>query len=201
MKRIGVTQRLGTTKHGELRAQLDVNLINFINKCGYYPIIIPYYHENNHKKSLQKLLKWIKLIKLSGIVLSGGDDIGKYILRDRAEQLLIKYSIKNKIPLFGICRGMQIIGKYFKSSLIKVNKHVNNNHLILKKNKSVKVNSYHNYSLKRCPKNFEIEFMSADGKIESMISKDKKIYACMWHPERYKKFKDLDINNFKKIFS
>ena len=43
--------------------------------------------------------------------------------------------------------------------------------------------------------------MSADGKIESMISKDKKIYACMWHPERYKKFKDLDINNFKKIFS
>ena len=49
---------------------------------------------------------------------------------------------------------MQIIGKYFKSSLIKVNKHVNNNHLILKKNKSVKVNSYHNYSLKRCPKKF-----------------------------------------------
>ena len=186
MKRIGVTQRLGTTKHGELGAQLDVNLINFINKCGYYPIIIPYYHENNHKKSLQKLLKWIKLIKLSGIVLSGGDDIGKYILRDRAEQL-IKYSAAN--TSICICRGMQIIGKYFKSSLIKVNKQVNNNHLILK-NKSVKVNSYHNYSL-RCPKNFEIEFMSADGKIESMISKDKKIYACMWHPERYKKFKDL----------
>ena len=59
-------------------------------------------------------------IKLSGIVLSGGDDIGKYALRDKSEILLIKYSLKKKIPIFGICRGMQIISKYFKINLKKV---------------------------------------------------------------------------------
>ena len=49
-------------------------------------------------------------------------------------------------------------------------------------------------------KNFEIEFVSNDGSIESIISKSKKIYACMWHPERYKKFKKPDIKNLKKLF-
>ena len=59
------------------------------------------------------------------------------------------------------------------------------------------MNSFHKYSLKNCPKDFSIEFKSLDGNIESIKSNDKKIYACMWHPERYKKFKKTDIINFK----
>jgi len=134
-------------------------------------------------------------------VLSGGDDIGKFILRDYCENLIIKFALKKKIPIYGICRGMQILGKFFNVKLLKVKNHVNVNHKIFSKNNVNLVNSYHNFTLAKCPKNFEIEFMSADEKIESMISKDKKIYACMWHPERYKKFKRLDIRNFKKFFS
>ena len=62
------------------------------------------------------------------------------------------------------------------------------------------MNSFHNFSLKNCPKNFNIEYKALDGNIESIESKQKKIYACMWHPERYNKFRKSDKIKFKKIF-
>ena len=152
------------------------------------------------KNSLKKLSIWLNGIKLSGIVLSGGEDIGKYKLRDNSEKFLINYSIKKRIPIFGICRGMQIIGSYFGVKLKKVKNHVNTLHTIYSNKRRFTVNSYHNLSLKKCPANFSIEFKSLDGNIESIQSKTKKIYACMWHPERYKQFKKIDIKYFKNLF-
>ena len=199
MKIIGVSQRLGISKFGELRAQVDTRLLNFISKCGYVPVPIPYY-DLPKKTSLIKLSIWLRRIKLSGIVLSGGEDIGKYKLRDNSEKFLINYSIKRRMPIFGICRGMQVIGSYFKVKLKPVKNHVNTLHTVCSNKRRFKVNSYHNLSLKKCPKNFSIEFKSLDGNIESIQSKTKKIYACMWHPERYKDFKRFDIMKFKKLF-
>ena len=66
---------------------------------------------------------------------SGGDDIGKYKLRDDTEEVLLSYAIKKKIPIFGICRGMQLIGKYFNVKLIKVNNHVKLEHYIFSEKK------------------------------------------------------------------
>ena len=199
MKIIGISQRLEVSKFGELRAQIDIRLLNFISKCGYVPIPIPYFNSTK-KNSLKKLKVWLHSVKLSGLVLSGGEDIGKYKLRDYSEKFLISYSIKKRIPVFGICRGMQIIGSYFRVKLKPVKNHVNTLHTIYSNKKKIKVNSYHNYSLKKCPQNFSIEFKSLDGNIESIRSTTKKIYACMWHPERYKNFKKFDIINFKKLF-
>tara|TARA_Y100000816_G_scaffold97566_1_gene67881 strand:+ start:8412 stop:9014 length:603 start_codon:yes stop_codon:yes gene_type:complete len=199
MKIIGVSQRLEISTHGELRLQIDIRLLNFILKCGYIPIPIPYYNLPN-KKSLKKLTIWLNSVRLSGIVLSGGSNIGEYKLRDCSERLFIKYSLRKKIPIFGICRGMQIIGSYFNVRLKPVKKHINITHTIYSNKEKLKVNSFHKYSLKNCPKNFSVEFRSLDGNIESIKSNDKKIYACMWHPERYKRFKKTDIINFKKLF-
>ncbi len=199
MKIIGVSQRLGISEFGELRAQIDTRLLGFISKCGYLPVPIPYY-DLPKKNSLKKLSIWLNGIKLSGIVLSGGEDIGKYKLRDNSEKFLINYSIKKRIPIFGICRGMQIIGSYFGVKLKKVKNHVNTLHTIYSGKRRFKVNSYHNLSLRKCPSNFSIEFKSLDGNIESIQSKTKKVYACMWHPERYKQFKKIDIKYFKNLF-
>ena len=40
---------------------------------------------------------------------------------------------------------------------------------------------------------------SKDNKIESFLSKDKKILGIMWHPERYKNFRKFDFNIFDLI--
>ena len=201
MLKIAISQRLGFSKHGELRSQIDTRLVDFIFKCGFQPIIIPYFNIKNKTKLKIVMISWLKQIDIDGIVLSGGEDIGKFILRDNTENVLISYVIKKNIPLIGICRGMQVIGNYFNTKLVKVKNHVNINHYVHLGKKKFKVNSYHNYSLENCPKNFNVECFSSDGKIESIMGKTKSIYACMWHPERNKKFNNSDISKFKKIFS
>ena len=199
MKKIGITQRIYISEHGEVRTQIDINLYKFIYSCGYIPIGIPYFNEKKNN-SLIKLKNWLEKTRINGIVLSGGEDIGIFKLRDFSENFLIKYSIKKKIPLFGICRGMQIIGLFFKSKIIRVKNHVQKFHVVYSKKNRITVNSFHNFSLKNCPKNFNIEYKALDGNIESIESKQKKIYACMWHPERYNKFRKSDKIKFKKIF-
>ena len=199
MKKIGITQRIHISEHGEVRTQIDINLYKFIYGCGYIPIGIPYFNEKKNN-SLIKLKNWLEKTRINGIVLSGGEDIGIFKLRDFSENFLIKYSIKKKIPLFGICRGMQIIGLFFKSKIIPVKNHVKKSHAVYSKKNRITVNSFHNFSLESCPKNFNIEYRALDGNIESIESKQKKIYACMWHPERYNKFRKSDKINFKKIF-
>ena len=199
MKKIAVSQRLELSEYNELRCQLDIKLNSFISQCGFLPVPIPYFSSKN-KASINGLKKWMNIIKPHGVVLSGGSDIGKNKIRDVSEKFLINFSIQKKIPLVGICRGMQLIGTYFNSKLIKVRNHVNIRHDIISKSKKMKVKCFHNYSLKTCPKNFEILFKSKDGHIEAIYSKNKKIYACMWHPERNRNFTKQDIKTFKSFF-
>ena len=40
------------------------------------------------------------------------------------QSFLINYSKANKIPLLGICQGMQMLGVKYGSKLIKVKNHV-----------------------------------------------------------------------------
>ena len=199
MKMIAVSQRVEVSKHKEIRPQLDINFFNFISSSGYIPVPIPYYSYDK-KKSNFFLRKWLNEIKPHGIVLSGGENIGTNKFRDTAEYFLINFSKKHDIPILGICRGMQILAKYFGSKLYKVKNHVNKNHLIKSQNKKVIVNSFHNLAIKSCPKNFKIKFKAEDGVIESIYSTNYRMEGWMWHPERYKKFKSFDIKLFKRLF-
>ena len=99
MKIIGVTQRIVVSNHGEVRTQVDTRLFKFIFECGYLPIPIPYFNEKK-KKSIKKLKVWTDKTNLNGIVLSGGEDVGIFKLRDFSENFLIKYSIKKKNSYF-----------------------------------------------------------------------------------------------------
>ena len=199
MKVIAISQRIEKSKYNEIRCQLDIRLIDFIVKCGLVPTPIPYFSETK-KNSNYHLKKWIESHNLGGIVLSGGSDIGENRIRDNSEKYLLKYSLKNNIPVIGICRGMQMIGKFFGIKLKKVKGHVNKDHFVYSSKDKVKVNSYHNYSIKSCPINFKILYKTLDGNIEAMISKNKRIYGCMWHPERNRVFNEKDVKIFKTIF-
>ena len=48
--------------------------------------------------------------------------------RNKVEKSIIKFSIKNKIPLLGVCRGMQLVNIYFGGK-IRLKNHMRTNHI------------------------------------------------------------------------
>jgi len=198
MKKIIITQRQDFNKKTyELTDSINIQLIRFVENLGYMPILI-----SNSKKNLHI---YLKDLMPNGIILSGGGNAFKMDERTKIETELIKYSIKKKIPLLGICRGAQQINRFFNGAQKKIANHVRKNHKIRFVNNfynQIYVNSFHNYGFDKnsLSKNLKILGLSDDEIVEYFVHKKYKIFGIMWHPERYKKTKTIDIKIFHKIF-
>ena len=193
-KNIAVTMRYDYFyNRKELRNGIDFNLINWIYKLGFTPHLVP-----NDLRYFNK----IKKKKIHGFILSGGNDTNLKKTRTILENKILYFSKKKKIPVLGICHGMQIMNKFEGGNLKKVKNHVNIRH---KLKNSVdgypnEVNSFHNYSISKLGKNFEILSKSYDGEIKAISHKHYKWLGWMWHPEREKKFNKVLIKKAKSFF-
>lgn len=197
-KIVAVTQSIEfVSQRNEYRDYVDNKLIKWINDCGYNVILISNFfkQENSkYKNQKKKLLKFLEIFKISGFVLSGGNNIGQYSMRDEVEKTVLSYATKKKIPVLGICRGLQMINYFYSGVNTTVRNHANISHNIyLSKNKKklFKVTCYHNYGIKSLAKNFIITHKSDDNFIEGIRHEYLKIQGWMWHPERE--------NNINKI--
>ena len=134
----------------ELRNGIDFNLINWIYKLGFYPHLIPndlrYFDIIKKKK------------KFNGFILSGGNNTNIKKTRTILENKILNLSKRKKIPVLGICHGMQIMNKLEGGNLKRVKNHVKKYHKL--RNNSMgypnKVNSFHDYSISKLGKNFDI---------------------------------------------
>ena len=205
MKFVGVTQRLVYDKKTKsFKDALDKDLVNFLNKIGYIAIPIPNIKLSN--RSISKILNFFKnKIKIKGFIFSGGEDLNKNKERYKIEKFIYNFCYKEKIPLIGICRGLQMIAHLNNTKLSKVKNHIAKRHTIfyknLNKNTQREVNSFHNFKINFCPKDFKITYSSNDDVIEGIKHKSLPISAVMWHPEREKKYHKQDIKDFKKILT
>lgn len=198
MHKILITQDINFDKKRKtFYDQLDIRLIKTLYRIGFKPITISNFYRNPSK--------FIEKLNIKGIVLSGGSDLGKFTLRDNNEIKLISYGIKKKIPILGICRGMQIINKYYNGGLIKIEDHVRKSHLIVNfssKNKAI-VNSYHNFAIdmNKMSKDLKpVYICKKDSSVESFLHNKELILGIMWHPEREKVLKKFDKKIIKKFF-
>ena len=197
MNIIGISQNIKISSYNKLEDTLDQNITILLKFCKLLPI--PISNKLIDEKNNHHLYSFLNKIPLSGILLSGGNDLGSFPDRDNTELNLINYAIQKSIPILGICRGMQAIAQWAGVGLKKVNGHSNSNHLISGQ-KNYEVNSYHNFSIKTCPKDFNITAKSMDGEIEAIKHKKYALEGWMWHPEREEEYKIQDIKNIKRIF-
>ncbi len=186
MKKILITQRIIESKN-YLRDAIDHDLVKFVIMIGFCPILVP----NVLVASEKQLNNWMKIINPCGLVLSGGNDLKEFKSRDMLEQKLIKLFIKKNKPILGICRGAQIIARFFNNDVVKIKDHVSKCHFLLTKKNFFSnnyVNSYHNFGIKKLNNKFEIlAKCKKDNTIEAFRHTSYKILGIMWHPERFKK--------------
>lgn len=139
---------------------------------------------------------------VAGIILSGGNDVKEKnsdkasAIRTAYDRKLLQLAVHKRIPLFGVCFGMQLIGCAFGGLLGKVIGHVSTHHQVDVASgeveetgypKELKVNSYHNYCLKgpfQSKNGLKSLYVDSDGNVEAIGNDDGSIMGTMWHPER-----------------
>lgn len=205
MKKIVYTQRIEVVEsYNEIRDCTDRRIAEFISACGFMPIPLP---------NISWLAEdYIKEIKPDGIILTGGNSLVRYgggaPERDDMDKCLIGLSVKNSIPLYGFCRGMQSVLDYFGEQLIDVDGHV----AVRQKINGVKdeilgdfcreVNSFHKQACVKI-ENSDLCVLakSADGVIKAVKHNKYMLLGTMWHPERENPFNDADIEMVKNFIA
>lgn len=162
------------------------------------------------------------LERLDGILMSGGGDLNPLycnedpipelqdvnVERDMYDLMLLRLAIARQMPIFGICRGMQLIAVAFGGTLFQ-DIYAQNTHSLIKHSQSVAreypshrittvegsrvyacvgavsaVNSIHHQAVKTVPSTFVATAYSADGIIEAIESTVyPTIWGVQWHPE------------------
>lgn len=174
---------------------VDHYWIRYFEKYNFFFQSVPN-SISNLKKIFQTYRKIDLIILPGGNNLNGKDKLSK--IRMTIEKKILSFGIKNNIPVIGVCRGMQVINKYFGGKIKKINDHMNTNHEVFFekeffKKKKLKVNSFHNFCIpeKFMARKFIIFAKDKMQNIEMFKHTEMKIYGVMWHPEREKDYKNL----------
>lgn len=162
---------------------------------------------------------------IDGIMLTGGGDIDPLLfgeepliqsgeispLRDASELALCKEAFERDLPIFGICRGTQIInivtgGGLYQDIFVQTGttlKHVQQaprhygTHSVFVEEgtklsqlwgkESIRVNSMHHQSISIPGEGFVVAARSADGLAEAIEHREKPfVVGVQWHPESMK---------------
>lgn len=187
-----------------------------ILQAGGLPIILPLKAEDDELLQLCDMC--------NGFLFTGGQDVDPAVYgaeksrwcgmpnhdRDVLETRIFAYALEKDKPVFGICRGIQLINALLGGTLYQdlpaeyegskeVEHHMKppydvpchqvtvpeNTPLWQLLRKSIlKVNSYHHQAIKELARTLKAMAISEDGLIEAVYMPDKRfIQAVQWHPE------------------
>lgn len=199
---------------------LSLNKTNYekISEYGGLPVVLPNLCDEDEIKALAE--------KLDGLLLTGGVDIDPILFgeephkdlgevspsRDYFEMTIAKEMLKLNKPIFGICRGSQILnvatngtiyqdiyaqneGEFLQHLQKAPREHaahfvqVEEDSMLYEivKAKEIKVNTFHHQAVKNVGEDMKVSSRANDGVVESIESgKHKFALGVQWHPEYLK---------------
>ncbi len=197
MKRVAITQRVDViAERGERRDALDQRWHGFLAACGLSALILP----NNAQVAAALLASE----KIEGVILSGGNDLARFggnvPERDATEIMAVDFAAQQKLPVIGICRGMQFLADISGEPPVAITGHAGTRHPItLTQGGAREVNSYHHYGILTLPTGWHAMAAANDGSIEWMAK--EKMHGIMWHPEREPTPAMEDVKLFRELFA
>lgn len=203
---VAVTQRIDSVAgRAELRDALDQRLVQWLVYAGFLPVAVPNTLSDTGHPSEQTLEAWLQAVQPGALILSGGNDVGEYPARDATERYLLSWAKGKRVPVLGICRGLQMMSVWAGVDLVKKEGHVGTRHQLAvharKDEWPANVNSYHNWGLASCPDGFDVVALAEDGSIEAIKHATLPWEGWMWHPEREAPFSPQDTKRLWRLFS
>lgn len=199
-RRLGLTQRVDDVpERGESRDALDQRWTVLLEACGFVPV--PLCNRIDHTAD------YLEALELAGVIITGGNDVTfeqleDLPMRDRFEHAVLTYCWDRRIPVLGVCRGMQIMNVFFKGRLSTLSGHVASRHRVSAGAQRRDVNSYHNFGI--CPGDLGAGLIATafcdDGSIEAMRHPGAPFHGLMWHPEREEPADAMDVALLEEIF-
>ena len=213
---IGITSENTENQYGQPAVRALRTYVREIIKAGGIPVVIP---SETPKERLVELFA-----RLDGIILTGGDDIDRTRfngeahpkigkpdpIRDECEITLARLAVEKQKPIFGICRGIQLLNVALGGTLYT---HVEDQHpakvkhdyypepprdlishtVTIDENSKlfeivaeteIPVNSLHHQGIKTLAKQLVATAHAPDGLIEAAeVSEHPFAIAVQWHPE------------------
>lgn len=194
------------------RVFLPHDYLNAVRHFGGIPLLIPV-------KAIGEELEYL-LDQCDGLILTGGNDIDPALYgeklwndtvepapeRDEMEAKVQGLALARKLPILGICRGIQMMNVYFGGTLyqdiptqldtpVKHRMEEPGRHgCILERGtplydlvgeERICVNTHHHQAVKAAAPGFSVMGRSEDGVIEAIYDPQADfIWAVQWHPEK-----------------
>lgn len=191
---VAVTQRVAIDpRTGERRDALDQRWTPFLAACGLVPLLLP--------NDVEAALTLMSETPLRGLLLTGGNTLAAYggdaPERDRVEQEALAYARARRMPVLGVCRGMQVLLDAFGVPLAHVDGHAGAVHPVTG---GRTVNSFHDFAAVHEAGPLSITARTDDGVVEAVQHPAERIRGVMWHPERADTFDHHDITLVRSLF-